>query len=101
MSLAQLDRIERLLSLGSFTDFFPISDRGGFDSPFGEDSDHPILAGVEFRSSGTFVFKNIYGTQRTVKVDTGRVYPVFIREILSSTTIPESDIYGYISRRES
>jgi len=95
-SIGLQHQIRRLLSSGSFSDCFPITAKGGFDTKF-----NPILSAVEFRSEGTFVFYNRYGVQRTIEVDKGRFYPVFILKIDSTTTIAEGDIYGYVGEVEA
>lgn len=98
-SLGLQHQIRRFLASGSFSDWFPITDKGGFDTEF-----DPILAAVEFRIADDFVYYNRYGQKRTIpkdKIDTSRIYPVFVWKIDSATLIPEGDILGYIAEVEA
>jgi len=55
----------------------------------------PPYKGIEFLSSGTLNYRSYYDKEFSIPVNTGRVYPVFIRKVLSSTTISASDIIVY------
>lgn len=55
----------------------------------------PPYKGIEFLSSGTLNYRNYYDKEFSLPVSTGRIYPIFIRKVMSSTTINASDILVY------
>lgn len=85
----QLHGIKRALD-GSYKDVVPLSELG-LDIEY-----LPVFSAVEFRTAGTFSFINVYDQERTIEVDTGRIYPIQFKKVVSAnTTIIASDIYGY------
>jgi len=55
----------------------------------------PPYKGIEFLSNGTLWYRNYYEKELSLPVTTGRIYPIYIRMVLSSTGPDESDIIVY------
>lgn len=76
----QLYGIERV-SIQSFYDAYLLSDGEGFDADL-----KPYATGIEVITAGDLNFISSAGFTRTIPVETGRIYPIIAKSILSTSS---------------